>query len=62
MGREYKCEICGIDPLWNGKELRLQVDHKNQNWLDDSPENLRFACPNCHSQTHTYAGKNSKKK
>ena len=56
IGREYKCEICNLNPLWNGKELRLQVDHKNQDWLDDSPENLRFVCPNCHSQTIGYNG------
>lgn len=55
-GREYKCEICGLYPMWNGKELRIQVDHKSHNWLDDRPENLRFVCPNCHTQTEGYNG------
>lgn len=55
-GREYECEECKLNPEWNGKELRLQVDHKNKNWLDDRPENLRFLCPNCHSQTEGYGG------
>jgi len=50
-GREYKCEMCGQKPEWNGKELRLQVDHKNGNGLDNQPENIRFVCPNCHTQT-----------
>ena len=54
-GREYKCEKCDQPPEWNGKELRLQVDHKNSNWLDDRPNNLRFICPNCHTQTEGYA-------
>lgn len=54
-GREYKCE-CGQLPIWNNKELRLQVDHRNQDWLDDSPENIRFLCPNCHTQTPGYNG------
>ena len=59
-GVEYKCSICGIDPVWNDKELRLQVDHINRNWLDDRLENLRFVCPNCHSQTDGYSGSKGK--
>lgn len=53
-GREYVCEECGLGPEWNGKKLRLQVDHKNSDWLDDRPENVRFLCPNCHTQTPSY--------
>lgn len=55
-GREYKCEECGRPPLWNNKPLRIQVDHKNGNWLDDRPINLIFYCPNCHSQTDGWSG------
>ena len=55
FGRPYKCE-CGSDPIWKGKELRFQVDHINRNTLDDRPRNLRFLCPNCHSQTEGYNG------
>jgi len=51
MGRPYQCEICGNVGKWESAPLVLQVDHKNQNWLDNRPENLRFLCPNCHSQT-----------
>jgi hypothetical protein len=49
-GREYICACCGREPIWNGKPLVLQVHHKDQNWLNDSPHNLDFVCPNCHSQ------------
>ncbi len=56
FGREYICEECDQKPVWNKKELRLQVDHKNGNWLDDRPENLQFVCPNCHSQTDGWSG------
>ena len=51
-GRKYICEKCGIGDSWCGEELRLQVDHKNGNVLDDRPVNLQFLCPNCHSQTN----------
>ena len=55
-GREYICEKCGQKPEWDGQELRLQVDHKSRDWLDDREENLRFLCPNCHTQTDGYNG------
>ena len=54
---EYKCSCCGINE-WLGKPISLQLDHINGNNRDHRIENLRFLCPNCHSQTDTYAGKN----
>lgn len=54
---EYKCQICGINE-WLGQKLSLQLDHINGINNDHRIENLRFLCPNCHSQTETYAGKN----
>lgn len=54
---EYKCACCGISE-WQGKPLTLQLDHINGINNDHRIENLRFLCPNCHSQTETYAGKN----
>ena len=58
IGREEKCVHCGIGPTWNNKDLRLHVDHKDGNSLDSRPENLDIVCPNCHSQTSTYTGRN----
>ena len=55
--RGYRCEVCGIDK-WNGKKLVLQVDHINGLANDNSPENLRLICANCHSQTEHLGGKN----
>lgn len=54
---EYKCAICGINS-WLNQPLVLQLDHINGINNDHRIENLRFLCPNCHSQTETYAGKN----
>ncbi len=54
---EEKCYECGISPEWNGKRLSLQLDHINGIANDNRLENLRILCPNCHSQTPTFAGR-----
>ena len=55
------CEECGVGPTWNGKSLNCHLDHINGISNDHRLENLKILCPNCHSQTITYAGKNIKK-
>lgn len=54
------CSSCGLIPFWNGKDLKLQLEHINGIRNDNRIENLTFLCPNCHSQTDTFAGKNKK--
>lgn len=58
---EYKCAICGNIGEWNGKRLTLQLDHINGKHNDHRIFNLRFLCPNCHSQTENFSGKNKNK-
>ena len=55
---EYKCASCGNEGTWLGKKLSLQLDHINGINNDHRIENLRFLCPNCHSQTNSFAGRN----
>ncbi|MEY4334990.1 MAG: hypothetical protein RLZZ196_3740, partial [Bacteroidota bacterium] len=46
----YKCSCCGINE-WNNKPIVLEIDHIDGNSENNTPENLRYICPNCHSQT-----------
>jgi hypothetical protein len=56
-GIEYRCHECSMEPLWNARPLVLQIDHKNGDPLDNRRDNLRFLCPNCHSQTDNWGMK-----
>lgn len=51
------CQLCGQGEVWNDQPLVLQLDHCNGNRRDNRIGNLRILCPNCHSQTDTFAGR-----
>lgn len=53
IGREPLCEGCGLGPQWGDKPLVLEVDHIDGNCLNNTAGNLRYLCPNCHSQCET---------
>ena len=56
---DYKCSQCsffGNNPI--SKKTILIVDHINGDYMDNSQENLRVLCPNCHSVTPTYGALN----
>lgn len=53
----YICSECFISE-WKNKPLTLQVDHIDGDAENNSVDNVRYLCPNCHSQTETYGSKN----
>jgi hypothetical protein len=54
-----RCDWCGLTE-WRGRRLSIQIDHVNGIRDDHRLENLRMLCPNCHSQTDTFAARNIK--
>lgn len=54
---EYKCSVCGIKATWNNNPLTLQLDHIDGDCHNNTKGNLRWLCPNCHSQTSNYGNK-----
>ncbi|KKK96620.1 hypothetical protein LCGC14_2660950, partial [marine sediment metagenome] len=52
-----ECSVCDIED-WNNKPITLQVDHIDGNPANNHPTNLRLICPNCHSQTEFFGGRN----
>jgi len=58
--RGEHCEECNVGNSYNGKPLTLTVDHVDGDSDNNFPNNLRLLCPNCHSQTDTFKGRNKK--
>ena len=58
---EYICSICGQEPIWQGKELTLILDHIDGNNTNDVLENLRWVCPNCNQQLETTGSRNARR-
>jgi hypothetical protein len=57
---EYKCVKCKNEGNWLNQVLNLQLHHCNGIRNDNRLENLQLLCPNCHSQTDTFSGRNIK--
>ena len=57
--QEGKCNQCGIKK-WRGQLVVLELEHKDGDRSNNSRDNLELICPNCHSQTHTWRGRNKR--
>jgi 5-methylcytosine-specific restriction endonuclease McrA len=57
FGVEKKCQNCDLVE-WQGVQIPLELDHINGDSTDNSVDNLRLLCPNCHSLTPTWRGRN----
>lgn len=58
--RGHMCEICK-NTEWLGKPITIELDHIDGNNVNNEKDNLRLVCPNCHSQTDTWRGRNANK-
>lgn len=58
--RGWKCEECGASE-WRGHRLSLEIEHKDGDPTNNFPSNLSLLCPNCHSITPTWKGRNKGK-
>jgi hypothetical protein len=52
-----KCSVCNIKK-WKNKPIVFEIEHKDGNSSNHRASNLCLICPNCHSQTSTYKGRN----
>jgi len=57
--QDNKCNRCGLNE-WLGQELVLELEHKDGNNKNNDRSNLEMICPNCHSLTQTWRGRNKK--
>ena len=55
--KEHRCEICNKTE-WLGSSIPLELDHIDGDHYNNSLENIRLLCPNCHSTLPTNSGKN----
>jgi transposase len=57
----HACAQCGLRE-WRGEALALQLHHRNGDGRDNRLDNLVLLCPNCHSQTDNWGGRNARRK
>jgi hypothetical protein len=59
--QDYCCNKCGISE-WQGFKIPIELEHKDGNSTNNVRENLEGLCPNCHSITDTWRGRNKPSK
>ena len=59
LEQNEKCCRCGFSE-WQGEKITLELEHMDGNHHNNVRGNLEALCPNCHSLTPTWRGKNKK--
>jgi len=54
---QYKCYSCNLTE-WLNNPIPLELEHIDGNSSNNKLDNLTLLCPNCHSLTPTFRGKN----
>lgn len=55
----HACACCGLNE-WRGLPITLELDHIDGDHKNNTRDNLTALCPNCHSLTPTWRGRNIK--
>lgn len=55
--RSRKCEKCGLTE-WLGQPINLEIHHIDGDHNNNELSNIQLLCPNCHSYTENFRGKN----
>ncbi len=58
--KEKKCKNCSITN-WLGSDIVFELHHIDGDSYNNEINNLEILCPNCHSVTYNFRGKNIKK-
>jgi 5-methylcytosine-specific restriction endonuclease McrA len=57
LERGHTCESCN-KKTWLKQQIVLELDHIDGDRKNNTRENLQLLCPNCHSMTKTWRGRN----
>ena len=57
----HACNRCGLSH-WLDVPITLELEHKDGNTGNNTRDNLEALCPNCHSVTETWRGRNKPSK
>lgn len=55
----HQCQECNLTE-WMGKPIPLELDHLDGDRLNNSIDNLKLKCCNCHALSPTWRGRNIK--
>lgn len=59
LEQEHSCNKCKLKK-WLDERITLELEHIDGDNKNNKRENLECLCPNCHSQTKTWRGRNKK--